>query len=216
MPEQKTVKAGREVLVENTAASTLNLPANSRTLAARNRAAGDQARIVKDNPAEYLRHLADRQQDPVLVIQQQSLAAAVVAVGGAKGISVPDVREPFQISLPLYIGATTPSASSEVPHWHPDQAEVYVVLEGAAEILSKYRWVDNGWARAEAQSGDVLVVRPEACHWFRWRSPSGLAMVFKAPQRAGVGHFPAGKVVCNSCPHFMRGCAAPAGFVAST
>jgi mannose-6-phosphate isomerase-like protein (cupin superfamily) len=149
----------------------------------------------------------------VLLIEQLPLAAAVEAVGGAKGISVPDVLEPFQISLPMYIGATTPSASSEVPHWHPDQAEAYVVLAGEAEMISKHRWIDEGWVRVVARPGDVLVVRPEACHWFRWQSAAGLALVFKAPQRAGVGRFPAGKVVCASCPHYERGCVGPRGFV---
>lgn len=161
----------------------------------------------------YFRDFARHQRDPVLVLQRNPLAAALKTVGGAKGISVPDVLEPYQIQLPLYVGATSPAATSEVPHWHnADQAEAYVILDGQAELLAKYRWEDDGWIQRMAYAGDLLIVRPEVCHWFRWRSEDGLALVFKAPQRAGVGRFPAGKVTCKFCPHFQRGCVLPAEF----
>ena len=104
-------------------------------------------------------------------------------------------------------------ATTEVPHWHPDQAEAYVIIDGEAEIKAKHRWEDNGWETDVAKVGDMLIVPPESCHWFRWRSRSGLAFVFKAPQRAGVGLFPAGKVVCRFCAHYKRGCVLPDGFI---
>ncbi|MFQ5859848.1 MAG: hypothetical protein ACE5LU_29995 [Anaerolineae bacterium] len=163
------------------------------------------------DPVEYLHDLARRQHEPGLLIQREPLAVVMKELG-AKGISVPDPFEPYQIHLPLYIGATTPQAKSEVPHWHADQAEAYVLMEGEAELLARYRWDDDSWVRQLGRAGDVLVVQPEVCHWFRWLSADGLALVFKAPQRAGVGRFPAGKVVCKFCPHYKRGCVLPAGF----
>lgn len=163
------------------------------------------------DPTSYLQDLASRQQEPVLLIKREPLAHALARLG-AKGLSVPDILEPYQIHLPLYIGATTPSATTEVPHWHADQAEAYVILDGEAEMLAKHRWDDNGWVQRAGQAGDLLVVQPEVCHWFRWQSTRGLALVFKAPQRAGVGRFPAGKVVCQFCPHYGRGCVLPVGF----
>jgi hypothetical protein len=80
-------------------------------------------------------------------------------------------------------------------------------------MVAKHRWEDDGWIRRIGRPGDMLVARPEVCHWFRWQSGSGLALVFKAPQVAGVGPFPAGKVTCKFCPHFNRGCVLPEGFV---
>ena len=165
----------------------------------------------QEDPAGFLRHLTGDPQDPILGIERDPLAAALRTLG-AKGISVPDVLEPYQISLPLYFGATSPHATTEIPHWHPEQAEAYVLLDGEAELLAKFRWDDDGWTVRRGKPGDVLIVRPEACHWWRWRSAEGLALVFKAPQRAGVGRFPNGKVTCQFCPHFGRGCVLPAGF----
>ncbi len=163
------------------------------------------------DPVDYLRDLAQHQQQPGLVIEYAPLAAAMEQLG-AKSIALADPFEPYQMCLPLYIGVTTPRATTEVPHWHPDQAEAYVMVDGEAEVLCKYRWEDNGWMRRFAKAGDMVVVQPEVCHWFRWRSARGLALVFKAPQRPGVGRFPAGKTVCQFCPHHQRGCVLPEGF----
>jgi mannose-6-phosphate isomerase-like protein (cupin superfamily) len=161
------------------------------------------------SPADCLRNITGQQHQPGILVNAGKLAAAVAALPrGAKGISVPDVFEPDQISLPIYFGVTTTHAQSEVPHWHPEQAEVYVVCEGEAELVSRYRW-DGEWRRRVVRPGDVLIVQPEVCHWFRWLSESeGYALVFKAPQRAGVGRSPCGKVTCRFCPH---GCV-PEGF----
>lgn len=170
-----------------------------------------ESNLIKPDVTFYLRDLANHQQEPILLVERGPLSAVLEKVG-AKGISVADVLEPFQIHLPLYIGATTPKATSEVPHWHPTQAEAYVIIEGQAEMVAKHRWEDDGWIRRIGRPGDMLVARPEVCHWFRWQSGSGLALVFKAPQVAGVGAFPAGKVTCKFCPHFNRGCVLPEGF----
>jgi hypothetical protein len=163
----------------------------------------------------YLHQLALGQKEPGLVIEHAPLVTAIKELGGAKGFSVPDPLDPSQIRLPLYIGATTPDATSEVPHWHPEQAEAYVLLWGEAELLVKYRW-EKDWGRRIVHTGDIVVAQPEVCHLFQWRSSGddtqALALVFKAPQVAGVGNFPSGKVTCRFCPHFRRDCALPPGF----
>jgi len=159
---------------------------------------------------DYLHAVALRQQEPALHIENVPFRKVVEEIG-ATGISVADILAPFHIHLSLYIGATSPRATSEVPHWHPEQTEAYVILDGKAEMLAKYRW-QGEWVKREARAGDLLVVQPEVCHWFRWQSSSGLALVFKAPQQAGIGRFPAGKTVCKFCPHFNRGCILPEGF----
>lgn len=163
------------------------------------------------DPVTYLHTLSLRRRKPLLLIEREPLQAAMEKLG-AKGLSVPDVFEPYQLQYPLYIGVTTPQATTEVPHWHPEQAEAYVIIDGEAELAAKHREEDNGWETEIAKAGDMLIVPPESCHWFRWRSPTGLALVFKAPQRAGVGRFPAGKVICRDCPHYKRGCVLLDGF----
>src|SRR5882724_5538823 len=116
--------------------------------------------VTKEDVCNYLEQLAFRQQEPVLLIEAEPLAV-VLEEFGAKGISVADVLEPFQIHLPLYIGATTPRATTEVPHWHPAQAEAYVIIEGQAEMLAKHRWEDDRWVRKVGRTGDLLIARPE-------------------------------------------------------
>lgn len=167
--------------------------------------------VFKLSPIDYLQDLARRQREPGLLIKREPLIEAMEQLG-AKGISVPDPFEPYQIRLSLYIGVTTPRAQCETPHWHTLQTEAYVVIEGEVELLVKYRYEEH-WARRVGQAGDVLVAQPEVCHWFRWRSPQGLTLVFKAPQQGGVGRFPNGKTVCRDCPHHNRGCILPEGFI---
>src|SRR5207249_1312754 len=121
--------------------------------------------------------LSLRRAKPVLLVERRPLQGAMEKLG-AKGLSVADVLEPYQLQYPLYIGVTTAQATTEVPHWHPDQAEAYVIIDGEAEIKAKHRWEDNGWETDVAKAGDMLIVPPESCHWFRWRSRSGLAFVF--------------------------------------
>ncbi len=172
--------------------------------------ADHRAKVDKDVES-YLNELAQHQSEPGLHVDQSRLKQEL-SLRGATGFSVADVLQPYQLRLDLYIGFTTPKATSEVPHWHPDQTEVYQLIEGKAEILCKHRW-EHQWISRVGRAGDLLIVQREVCHWFRWLSPVGLAAVFKAPQRAGIGPFPAGKATCTKgCPHFGKQCAGPAGF----
>jgi mannose-6-phosphate isomerase-like protein (cupin superfamily) len=167
----------------------------------------------KGDPEAYLHTLSQQRRKPSLCVQREPLQAAMEKLG-ARALSPPDVFEPYQFQYPLYIGVTTPQATTEVPHWHPDQAEAYVIIDGEAELAAKHREQDNGWQTEAAKGGDMIIVPPQSCHWFRWRTEHGMALVFKAPQRAGVGAFPAGKVICRACPHYKRGCVHPQGYVA--
>ena len=126
---------------------------------------------------------------------------------------MPDPYRPHQVNLPLYIGFTTPANSGETPHWHSDQAEAYYLVSGKAEMWGKHRWDDDGWVVKKVRAGNLIVAQPGVCHYFRWVSADGLALVFKN-QRAGVGRFPAGKTTCDHCPHLGRGCVLPAGLPA--
>jgi hypothetical protein len=165
--------------------------------------------------ADYLSSVTSRRLvDPVLLFEQMPLLEELKANGGATAISAADILKSFQFHSELYFGVTTPQARSECPHWHTDQWEAYVLVTGEAEMVAKRRWMD-GWTTKLAGAGDVLFVQPEVCHWFRWRSASGLCYVFKAPQRAGLGPFPAGKVTCdNGCPESAKGCVRPPGWCA--
>jgi hypothetical protein len=163
---------------------------------------------------DYLHERSAHQLEPGLLFERERMRMTIKRLGGAKGISVPDPLEPYQIHFDLYYGVTTPHATSEVPHWHAEQTEAYVMTEdGGAELLVKWRWDNSGWQRRVLNSGDVILVQPHACHWFRWKSETGSAAVFKAPQIPGVGRPPNGKTTCTSgCPHFRRGCVMPDGF----
>jgi len=162
---------------------------------------------------DYLQERSAHQHDPGLLFEREQMRAVMKKLG-AKGISVPDPLEPFQVCLDLYYGETTPGATSEVPHWHARQTEAYVMMEdGEAEIWAKWRWDNNGWERRVLHRGDIILMQPHTCHWFRWRSENGHAAVFKAPQIPGVGKPPNGKTTCtNGCPHYQRGCVPPDGF----
>ena len=120
---------------------------------------------VDNDTAAKVRSLSARGRDAFIMIAQQEMEGYLPEAGGAKGISVADVLEPQQISTDLYIGATSPLAATEVPHWHPKQTEVYFVVHGQAQILAKYR-ADAEWNTTRLVSGDLLIVQPETCHWF--------------------------------------------------
>jgi mannose-6-phosphate isomerase-like protein (cupin superfamily) len=137
--------------------------------------------VDKDTAAK-VRSLSARGRDAVITIAQQEMEGYLPEAGGAKGISVADVLEPQQISTDLYIGATSPLAATEVPHWHPKQTEVYFVVHGQAQILAKYR-ADAEWNTTPLVSGDLLIVQPETCHWFRWISKQGLIQSSANPRR---------------------------------
>src|SRR5258708_6841061 len=168
-------------------------------------------KVISD-PATFFQELGSRRLEPVLLIQGEPFRAAV-EYHGAQPPPPPDPWEPYQLSLSLYIGGTTPQATTEVVHHHPDQTEAYVMVEGEALLVAKYRGQAD-WVAHLARTGDLLIVQPDVCHWFRWQSARGLALVFKAPQRAGVGRFPAGKNLCAPYCQFSRGCMPPPGFQA--
>lgn len=157
----------------------------------------------------YFAAIAERR-SPVTVIEQGSVLEALRGNGGAHAFSVPDAQRSDQIQLPLYIGFTIPGNGREIPHWHTDQAEVYVIVHGEAEIVAQpYRDGDQ-WFTYRGGPGSLFLIAPQVCHWLRWRTDEGLAYVFKAPQRAGLGPFPAGRTDCqHGCPMFGRGCTPP-------
>ena len=159
----------------------------------------------------YLQERAAHQHVPGLLYEGERIKSAVQKEGGGTSVSSADPYKPNQIHLDLYYGETSPLAT-EVPHMHMEQTESYTLMEGEAEMLTKWRWEDNGWKRKILHAGDVILIQPEVCHWFRWRSKDGRAVVFKR-QIAGVGKPPNGKQTCmNGCPHYKRGCVLPDGF----
>lgn len=166
---------------------------------------------IELKPVNYLRQVANRQRKaPVLLYKRDSLVTALEERGGGFSIIVADALNPDQINGPLYFGATTPQNDKEVPHWHRDQEEAYVVMDGECELVAKWRWEDDGWERLVGKPGDVLIARRESCHWLVWRSERGLALAFKSPQIPGEGASPAGKTTClKGCPHFNNGCRMP-------
>jgi mannose-6-phosphate isomerase-like protein (cupin superfamily) len=172
---------------------------------------------VIDPPAgspRYLYTLACGQLEPLVVIHPEPFLEAVLEAGGSAALSVPDPHRPWHVNWPLYLGATTPRNAREQPHFHLDQAEVYYVVEGEAEMWGKHHWDGDRWVVKTVRTGEMVVVQPGICHLFRWLSTgaSDLALVFKN-QRPGVGRFPAGKTTCdNGCPHYGNGCVLPAGY----
>lgn len=155
--------------------------------------------------------LRDRQHEPGMVIRHELLEELVEVLGG-KALSMLDPSEPYQWTDDLYLGVTSPNATTEVPHWHPNQTEYYIILSGEAGMKAKHCWDDDGWLEQVAQAGDVIAIRREVCHLFGWRSPDGLALVVKAPQVPGVGRPPNGKWTCQHCPYFQNGCVLPEGW----
>ncbi len=162
----------------------------------------------------YVFELTKKCQEPGLVIENAALTAALSTVGVAKSLSASDPFEPSQMHFDeISIGVITANTDPRVLHWHPQQIEVYAIFFGDAEFLCKYQWDDVGWVAHRAAPGRVLIVQPQVCHWFRWKSRAGFAYVFKAPQIAGVGPNLAGEVVCTrGCPHFNNGCVLPAEY----
>lgn len=152
---------------------------------------------------------------------QWDLLSKALKTSGGTSISVADILKPHQFHSPLYFSITTPRNQREVPHWHTIQVEAYTIMAGEAEMTFKWRDDPDGWKTCTAKAGDKLIVQPDTCHWFKWKPDcdDGVAYVDKAPQAAGVGPFPAGKVVCQDCPHNpnnpeTRGeCVFPSGWI---
>lgn len=159
----------------------------------------------------YLKDRAAHQHEPGLLYEGEQMEVAVQQEGGGTAVSSADPHKTNQVHLDLYYGETSPLAT-ELPHVHFDQTEAYVLFNGEAEVWVKWRWDDNGWKQRTLRAGDVILMQPEVCHWFRWRSEDGRAAVFKR-QIPGVGKPPNGKQTClNGCPHYKRGCVLPDGF----
>lgn len=166
------------------------------------------------DPVEYLIKLAENQLHPGIHIEHDKLLKAIQTLGGSAAFSVADPFHPTHVRLSLYMGFTTPENNREVPHWHSEQAEAYVILDGIAKLITKHRFHIRGdWTILVGHPGDILVAQPEVCHWFRWQSSRGIAYVFKAPQVAGQGRYPHGKTTClHGCPIYKNGCVLPEGF----
>src|SRR5437867_3029384 len=62
------------------------------------------------DPLRYLHELSLRRAKPVLLVERRPLQGAMEKLG-AKGLSVADVLEPYQLQYPLYIGVTTAQAT---------------------------------------------------------------------------------------------------------
>jgi hypothetical protein len=159
---------------------------------------------------EYLRHKHQSQLYPSVVYKYEATRAAVEAVG-AGGIMDPTPYRDHQIeSRQLYFGVAVPPGSNEVIHRH-DAPEIYVQIAGFARVWTKWYFADE-WFERDLAPGDALLCQPGVCHFYQWFSPigQGLAMVFKAPARGGVGRG-TGKITCeNGCPLFGDRCAGPA------
>ena len=158
----------------------------------------------------YLEDRATHQGEPGLWYEGERVKDAVQQNGGATAIWVPDPTKPHHIRTDLYYGETTPGAE-EVPHWHTEQTEAYIMVDGKAEAWVKWRW-EPKWQRRVLKKGDVILMQPEVCHWFRWLSEEGRAAVFKASPTSGVGQHLNGKRMCANCPHYEHGCTPPGGF----
>lgn len=161
---------------------------------------------------DYLEQLSNNHLVPGLLFEFEPMQAAIAREGGAMAITPQDPWKIVQIAgLPMYCGATTPRARSEIPHWHYNALEVYVVIAGSAEMWVKYHWLKD-WQRRIAHEGDMLLIQPGVCHWLRWTSDNGFAWVFRAPNIGGVGRPPAGKQICATCPFWQNGCLGPEGY----
>jgi mannose-6-phosphate isomerase-like protein (cupin superfamily) len=149
------------------------------------------------------------------VFASKQMRTAIAELGsGGTGMLVPDGIWPYHITCAeLYFGVTTPKAI-ERPHWHFRGWEGYVVVEGEAFML--VRWHDAvavEWERRMLHPGDTILIAPGVCHWFRWQSQDGYAVVFKAPTIPGIGRPPNGKQQCqNGCHLYKNGCVLPDGF----
>jgi mannose-6-phosphate isomerase-like protein (cupin superfamily) len=166
----------------------------------------------KEESSNYLDELSAGRLDPGIPVRYERMKRQTLERGqGAIALSPPDAWISTQLSLPLYNGYTTPRATTEKPHWHDSAAEAYCLIDGLAEIWCKWRWMRE-WRRLLLRPGDVVLVQPHVCHWFRWGSEDGYAAVFKAPQIPGVGRPPAGKTTCADCVHYNNGCVPPDGY----
>lgn len=123
-----------------------------------------------------------------------------------------DAMEAFQALADLSLSITTPRYHEEVPHWHSAQTESYLVIEGTIEMTRRHRR-ERTWGVEVAGPGQLLCVRREICHWIKWQTEDGIAIVHKAPPMTGRGAPPAGRTSClEGCCHYKNGCILPSGW----
>jgi quercetin dioxygenase-like cupin family protein len=152
--------------------------------------------------------------EPGLLFKHDLLRAAIEELGGAHSIVIGDPFRPFHMRGNVYVGITTAEALSEVFHFHQQQTEIFCVLDGMAEVASRWAWAtDDDWQHRVVKHGDIIIMQPEVCHYWKWVSETGFAAVFKAPiDPAGVGRPGlAGKTTCAFCPYVER-CRLPRGY----
>ena len=169
---------------------------------------------ANDNNGPFPAYLLDRsatRREAGHLFESTQMRAALAAIGGT-GVYVPDALKPYHITNnEFYLGAATPKAI-EKPHWHFQGWEVYLVLEGEAEMLVKWH-KEVDWHRRLLRPHDWIVIAPGCCHWLRWQTEHGYVVVFKAPTIPGIGKPPNGKQMCtNGCHLYKNGCVLPNGY----
>jgi hypothetical protein len=171
------------------------------------------AQAVNDNEpplAHYLLERAAHQRVPGLVYAFKQMRPEIAELGGT-GVLVPDALRPYHITCnDLYFGACTPKAI-ERPHWHFKGWESYTILEGEASMLVKFHEAIE-WETRVLHPHDTVLVAPGVCHWLRWHTEDGYAVVHKAPTIPGIGLPPNGKQTCRTCHLYKNGCVLPEGF----
>jgi Cupin len=170
--------------------------------------------VANDNnppvPA-YLLELSARSREAGHLFKFDQICRSLALINGT-GIYVPDaLKRPHITNSDIYLGVATPRAM-EKPHWHFRGWEVYLALEGEAEMLVKWH-EEVDWKRRLLRPRDWIVIQPGCCHWLRWHTNHGLVLVVKAPTIPGIGKPPNGKQMCtNGCHLYKNGCVLPDGY----
>lgn len=160
-------------------------------------------------PANYWQDLAAGQEKAGLVIEIEKVKLAIAEHGGSKAVVVFDQWEADQIHFShMYLGYASPANNNELVHVHHLQTKFYVIQEGTAEMWMKHYWNGNDNCACQVLNrGDIAIVWPQTRHFFKWRSPQGIAVITKAPNNlGGVGRPPAAKLTCTNFPRFKKGC----------
>ena len=151
-------------------------------------------------PDHHLHFPLARGGSEVHVVGRQTLEAELAKVGAALW-PVPIARGSYRLSRAhLLAGGATPVAAAETLHRHPRSVELYVVVEGCAEIHGAY--LDGSPSIVQrAGPGDLVVIPAGVCHAWRWRSAQGFAYHFRAPQDGDSTPLPAVHVVRSETRH---------------
>jgi hypothetical protein len=171
------------------------------------------AQVISDNERPFPHYLLERaahHRVPGLVYVFKKMRPEIAELGGS-GVLVPDALRPYHITCnDLYFGACTPKAI-ERPHWHFKGWESYTILEGEASMLVKFHEAME-WETRVLHPHDTILVAPGVCHWLRWNTEDGYAIIHKAPTIPGIGLPPNGKQTCQTCHLYNNGCILPDGF----